>query len=84
MKGKPLLHILWISAHYLLNCGFCGQKMTKIGPKKWAPNQKEVSFWPFQPLYGCYFILKAFYYNSAQQEISFAAKFMSIVPLLTN
>ena len=55
----------------------------KMGPKKRVPNYKEDSFWPFKPLYGCYFILKLFYSYSAQRKCSLATKFMSIGLLLT-
>ena len=41
----------------------------KIGPKKYVPDHKEVSFWPFYPLYGCYFILKVLYSDFAQREL---------------
>ena len=34
-------------------------------------------------VFGCYFILEVFYSDSAQRELPFAAKFMSIWPSLT-
>ena len=47
----------------------------KIGPKK-VRAQPHESF--LDVIFGCYFILEVFYSNSTKQELSFAAKFMSI------
>ena len=69
-----ILILLLKSFHLVLNLPFKNVALPlfdpKIGPKKLAPNHKEVSFWPFEPLYSCNFILKVLYSDFAHGFIA--------------